>query len=643
MSSVRHTPMTHTELQSILHDIASCHVAVIGDFCLDAYWFFDPSREEYSVETGLLTQAVKSQRYSLGGAANVCVNLHAMGVAQVSAFGVIGSDPFGQHMLDLLESSGVECAGIVTQAADWSTHVYCKPHLQDAEQRRIDFGNFNQLDDLTAEELISRLRSAIEHIDVVVINEQVENGIHNSNRFQTLLTTLINEHANTIFVLDSRHRSDRYGSVVRKVNDHEAARLCGIQRAPDERVLHAEAGNASELLFQRWKKPVFVTRGARGCMVCDEHGLREVPGIQILRRTDPVGAGDSTLAGIAATLATGRSAHTAAEVGNIVSAVTVQKLYQTGTASPDEILTVGSDPDYVYRPELAEDRRLARYHEGTEIEVVTSLPSHTRFTHAIFDHDGTISTLREGWEEIMEPMMVRAVLGKHFATADEALYYKVRDRVRDFVNKTTGIQTITQMEGLVELVREYGCVSQTDILDAAGYKRRYTNELSQLVVARMEKLNRHELEPEDFIIKGAARFLKVLADAGVRLYLASGTDEADVRAEAHALGYAKLFEDRIYGSIGRSDRDAKKIVLERILREVGTPAAATLLTLGDGPVEIRETHKIGGFTVGIASDDIRRYGMNPEKRARVIQAGADLIIPDFTQMHPLLQLLGIPG
>ncbi|MBI2441635.1 MAG: carbohydrate kinase, partial [Lentisphaerae bacterium] len=87
----------------------------------------------------------------------------------------------------------------------------------------------------------------------------------------------------------------------------------------------------------------------------DAHGLREVPGLQILGRTDSVGAGDSMLAGIAAALAAQYDALTAATLGNFVAGVTVQKLFQTGTATPAEILAIGADPDYLYRIELAED------------------------------------------------------------------------------------------------------------------------------------------------------------------------------------------------------------------------------------------------------------------------------------------------
>ena len=80
--------------------------------------------------------------------------------------------------------------------------------------------------------------------------------------------------------------------------------------------------------------------------------------------------------------------------------------------------------------------------------------------HAIFDHDGTISTLREGWELIMAPMMIKAILGDKFHEADEALYHKIESRVRDFIDKTTGIQTLMQMKILLDVIREFGCVPE---------------------------------------------------------------------------------------------------------------------------------------------------------------------------------------
>ena len=564
------------------------------------------------------------------------MNLLALGVRDVRTFGVIGADPWGQEMLRLLRGGQVGVGGMLAQAEDWSTHVYVKPYAGDREESRIDFGNFNRLQDATASELVRRLEAELPAVDLVIVNEQVH-----SMFFQQELGGLIRRHAGMLFLLDSRHYSDVYDGALRKLNDHEAARLCGVVRPAGDLVLYSEARQAARDLQQRWQKPVVVTRGARGCLVAERGDVHEIPGLQILGRIDPVGAGDSMLAGLAAALGAGRPPVVAATLGNFVAGVTVQKLFQTGTATPGEIMAIGSDPDYVYRPELAEDPRGARFLEGTDFEVITALPAAAGFTHAIFDHDGTLSTVRQGWERIMEPMMIRAVLGDRFEGADESLYQKVVRRVREFIDKTTGVQTITQMEGLVAMVREFACVPDDRVLDPAGYKAIYNQELMALVLDRIGRLERGELAVEDFTLKNAVLLLRALRRAGIPLYLASGTDRDDVVREAGALGYADAFEGRIYGSAGTSGHEAKREVLERILRDIGAGNAQRLITLGDGPVEIRETHKLGGYAVGVASDEIRRFGANTEKRARLIRAGADMIVPDFSQLQPLLRIIGV--
>ena len=78
--------------------------------------------------------------------------------------------------------------------------------------------------------------------------------------------------------------------------------------------------------------------------------------------------------------------------------------------------------------------------------------------------------------------------------------------------------------------------------------------------------------------------------------------------------------------------------MEKIISD-NNLSGTELITFGDGPVEMRECRKVGGFSVGIASDEIRRHGLSIEKRARLIKAGAHIIIPDFSQGSYLTQLL----
>jgi len=635
--------MEKENLKRIISEIEeNVKIAVIGDFCLDSYWFIDESKSEISVETGQPTRPVSEQRYSLGGAGNVTNNLAAMGVRDVRAFGVIGSDPFGNEMVKIMTQSGINPENLIVQEERWSTHVYSKPYIGDEEQNRIDFGNFNRLSEETADRLIENLRNEVPEVDLVIINQQVLSGIH-TEYFRDRIVEVINDFPEKAFIVDSRNYSDYYDGAYRKMNDTEAAVLCGYDKEPDDVVLYSEVQEAAMLLYEKYGKPLFITRGERGSLVVDEEGITEICGLMIISQVDTVGAGDSYLAGAAAALAAGYNMKIAAEIGSYVAGVTVQKLFQTGTATPGEIMQIGVDPDFIYNPELAEDIRRAEYQGDTEIEIIREWPENPGITHAIFDHDGTISTLRQGWEEIMAPMMIKAVLGKKYKEVNEALYHKVQQRVYNFIDKTTGIQTLVQMKGLVELVREFGFVPEEEILDEFGYKEIYNNELLEMVVKRQEKLTRGELAVEDYTLKNAVLFVQKLYNAGIKLYLASGTDEEDVKNEAAILGYDNLFEGGIYGAVGDVKKEAKKIVLDRILSIIGDSNTGNIATFGDGPVEIRETRKKGGLTIGVASNEIKRFSLNESKRTRLIKAGADVIVPDFSQSDSLLQLLNIRG
>lgn len=627
-------------LKKIIDNVQSVKIAIVGDFCVDAYWFIDMSKSELSIETGQMTTPVKQQGYSLGGAGNVANNLTAMGVKDVRAFGVIGSDPYGTEMVKIMNENGVNPQNLITQEENWSTLVYTKPIIDEVEQSRIDFGNFNELTNDSADKLIALLRSEIPEVDVIIINQQVLAGIH-TEYFRGKLVQVIKEFPEKIFIADCRNYNEVFDGSYRKMNDIEAAALVGIKNVEEDSMSFSEVKEAAEGLYKRFGKPLFITRGARGSVVIDENGVGKIEGLMLLSEVDTVGAGDSYLAGAASVLAAGYDMKTAAIMGAYVSGVTVRKLFQTGTASPEEIMQIGTDTDLIYNPELADDIRLANYLKDTEIEIINEWQEELQISHAIFDHDGTISTLREGWEEIMEPMMIKSILGDHYKDTDEALYHRIQARVVDFIDKTTGIQTLIQMQGLVKLVKEFGIVPENQILDEFGYKEIYNEELLKMVKIREEKLNKGELAIEDFTLKNAVLLLEKLHKAGVKLYLASGTDDEDVKSEAENLGYGHLFEGRIFGSIGDVTKEAKKIVLDRILDKIGDAKKGQLVVFGDGPVEIRETRKRGGVAIGVASNEIKRHSLNESKRSRLIKAGADVVIPDFSQLSELLKLLNI--
>ena len=630
--------MDQQQVKEILEKIKSSKIAVYGDFCLDAYWIMDLRGSEVSIETGLQAESVGSHYYSPGGAANIVANLSALQPAKINAIAVIGDDIYGRELTAQLESLHADTSSLVIQKDEFNTFTYLKKYRGDIEDPRNDFGVYNERMKETDEQILTNIRKALREYDVLIFNQQVPGSLNQS--FIDAANKIFKEFDDKIIIVDSRHYNDQFKNIYRKTNDIEIAALCGETVNPSETIPFSAIKKYGTLEYSRTNKPVIVTCGSRGVLVFDDEGIHEVPGIQLTSKLDTVGAGDTGISALALCLAVGLSPSEAATFGNYASAVTVQKLFTTGTANAEEILEISKDPNFVYKADLAENIRSASYLPDTEIELcdLTVMNQLGEIKHAVFDHDGTISTLRQGWEEIMEPVMIKSILGEKYSSIDQAGYNEVVKQVREFINKTTGIQTIFQMEGLVKMVEDFGFVPKSEMLDKFDYKKIYNSALMEMVEKRLQKLKTGELDTFDFMLKGAFEFLTETKKRGVTMYLASGTDVEDVINEATLLGYADMFDGGIYGAVRDVTKFSKKMVMEKIINE-NDLKGNELAVFGDGPVEIRECRRFEGIATGITSNEIRRYGMDIDKRPRLVKAGAQFLISDFSQYLKLIKLL----
>jgi bifunctional ADP-heptose synthase (sugar kinase/adenylyltransferase)/phosphoglycolate phosphatase-like HAD superfamily hydrolase len=621
-----------------LREAGRLSIGIIGDLCVDAYYFLHEEPGEISLETGKPSCSVEKYYFDLGGAANVAVNLKTLGAGRVEVFGVIGSDPFGGVLAGLLEQAGAVNKTIV-QREHWATHVYSKMYRAGLEEPRLDIGNFNVPSEAAINALIDSLEQSLPGLDAVIINEQVQSGFH-ITLFQEKLQKLIEKNSRIIWLCDCRSLNDVYKRTVRKLNDREAEQLYGACKG--EHVPEAGGDRLAAIitwLYERWAQPLVITRAADGAIAYDGTKVWKTPGLHIINKTDTVGAGDAFLAALTLGLAAGLPLPEAMELGNFSAGVSVQKLFQTGHPAPDEIISIAESPDYRYNTGLAENPQGAVLLPNTEIEIIAR-PAPGTPKIAIFDHDGTISTLRLGWEAVMEDTMLRCILGGAYAHISRARFQAIEREAREFISRTTGAQTLTQMEGLRAMVEEAGIVPAGEILTPAEYKRMYNSRLLEMVESRARRL-RGQFTSEDFTIKGALAFLKRLRKAGLELYLASGTDAEDVQREAELLGYGGLFT-KIYGSVGDTAKEPKKEVFKKIMADMGeTPVReCRCVVFGDGPVELREARKNGAAAIGLTSNEERRFGVNQRKRSRLVLAGADILIPDFTWADEMLAWLG---
>jgi phosphoglycolate phosphatase-like HAD superfamily hydrolase len=221
------------------------------------------------------------------------------------------------------------------------------------------------------------------------------------------------------------------------------------------------------------------------------------------------------------------------------------------------------------------------------------------------------------------------------AVSTEESEEEIRDIVRDFVERLTGEQTVYQMIRLAEEVEKRNATPK----DPLVYKHEFNMLLLERIEYRRESLRSGRITPDSMIVSFALEMLESLKEKGVELYLASGTDMGYVLEEAGLLGLEKYFGSNIFGSLDNYESFSKKKLIEQILSE-NKIDGSRLAVFGDGFVEIENSKSAGGTAIAVASDETGKTGKaDPWKRERLINAGADIVIPDYRDYKMLIKYL----
>ncbi|HPO08849.1 MAG TPA: HAD family hydrolase [bacterium] len=269
---------------------------------------------------------------------------------------------------------------------------------------------------------------------------------------------------------------------------------------------------------------------------------------------------------------------------------------------------------------------------GTQIEIINPDIVRGQIQFALFDFDGTLSLIREGWQQVMIPMMVEILKDLNTGESDEEL----NTIVTDFVTRLTGKQTIYQVIELAEEIKKRGHEPKEPL----EYKHQYLDLLWTQIKDRVHGLESGELQPLDWVVPGAMDIVRELHERDITMYLASGTDRPYVMNESGVLGLHPYFGDseRIYGALDDYKSFSKRMIIQKILKD-NDLSGPGLVTFGDGYVEIEDTKTVGGIAVGVATNEAERVGIDEWKRNRLIQAGADIIMPDFREAKEVVAYL----
>ena len=332
--------LSKERLVEILSRVSQVNAGVIGDFALDAYWQVDMRRSRLSRETPRFPRPVVSEDYAPGAGGNVAQNLAALGLRQVKTFSVLGEDVWGRLLEDKLLERNMVIDGLLNHPKRRTT-AYIKPILRGYDTRqedaRLDFENLLPLNAQAEAKLLASFEAQLDDLDTVLISDQLEeNGII-TPRLRQRLVELAQNHLHIWFLADSRQNIALYRNMVLKPNRIEA--LAAAKSAHDPFMAStSDLEEAGQILSRQSNRPVFLTLGEEGVLVCTPDEQKRIAAAPVRGPLDVTGAGDTFLAALAACLAAGGSAWEAGAVANLAAAVTVEKINQTGTASPAEIL-----------------------------------------------------------------------------------------------------------------------------------------------------------------------------------------------------------------------------------------------------------------------------------------------------------------
>ena len=241
---------------------------------------------------------------------------------------------------------------------------------------------------------------------------------------------------------------------------------------------------------------------------------------------------------------------------------------------------------------------------------------------AFFDYDGTVSLIVEGWQDLLTNLFRNTL--RQFPGGDDVS----EDRIRQIIDLNTGKKTIAQAVSLVEEVRKLGGNPRS----TQEYANEYLVGLDELTRSRIDEVKSGNRNAH--LVPGICEFLAMLKEHGLIICLASGSDETVVRNGLEMFGLTEYFDGGIFGTQPNNDDFCKADILDQFLNRFGLKGEE-VVGFGDGYTETKVVHKAGGLAVGIALDEPKRSGINAKRRSRLIEANADWIISDYTNVKLL--------
>ncbi|HEX2528383.1 MAG TPA: D-glycero-beta-D-manno-heptose-7-phosphate kinase [Geminicoccus sp.] len=311
--------------EDLLQRIGTAQVIVIGDLMLDRAVFGSVAR--ISPEAPIPVLEMVREETRIGGAGNVVANLHALG-AQAAAAGMVGDDAEGEEIARLVAELAPSGAILWRQEGRPST---VKTRYWGAGQQllRVDREHRSTLSEPGVASILDWLDEKMATTRAIVLSDYAKGALP-----PALVEPVIARAraAGRPVLVDPKGRDyGRYrGATLLTPNRRELGEVTGVPVSDDGAVEQA----AQALRISAGVDAVLATLGSDGMLLVDATGMTRIAGV---RREvfDVVGAGDTVIATLAASMAAGASLAEAARLANLAGSIAVTRIGTTPVSRAD--------------------------------------------------------------------------------------------------------------------------------------------------------------------------------------------------------------------------------------------------------------------------------------------------------------------
>lgn len=309
-------------LCEILDSCPGRHVLVVGDFMLDRYLYGDAER--ISPEAPVPVLRVVRHEDALGGAGSVVADVAAL-EASPHCVGVVGEDPAGHDVRELLAKTGADTGGLVSVPGRPTTLktrlVGLAQHRHRQQLIRIDDEVSESVDDHTTYALLDRVRTLLPSCQAVCI-EDYNKGVVTTPLAQAVIAAARELQRPVLVDPASITDYSRYaGATIITPNRTETEKVCGMRLRSLSTVQQA----AGRILDACRTEYVCVTLDADGAALIGPGGSFEHLPTKIRAVYDVTGAGDEVLATLAVAVAAGATWKEAGTLANVAGGLEVEK------------------------------------------------------------------------------------------------------------------------------------------------------------------------------------------------------------------------------------------------------------------------------------------------------------------------------